>query len=266
MATPGPSSDAVFDVDRINAVFQSEVEGYLENLTFHFISERSANCGSLVGWFCVLAPEALSDQSKSKLFATWHELKMRPDYELTGWFQELPLQIAAYGLDRDPYHLRSHIENLSLGGSGWGWEIMESLALVIHELDIGDERLRLAGEAGLPHRQAFCEVHAAMVLMARGQKEVKVELLNGWLKKYRLNPRERDYLERLAAGESVRNDFVYPFFRQQSYILDRLCRAESIPSGSGEDATLFDMRPKVRLLERIRSHPLMQYHLRIAST
>ena len=104
-----------------------------------------------------------------------------------------------------------------------------------------------------------------MVLMARGPKEFKFEMLREWLGKYRINQYERDYLEKLLAGDSVPNHFVNSFFRQQSYILDRLCRAESV-NRRERDKTLFEMGPKVQLLERIRRHPMMQSHLKITST
>lgn len=266
MAAPAYFGEPVYDVDRLNAIFQAEISGYLRYLPADFISEKSARCGSLLGWFTVLAPEALSDNSKSKLYEACYKLRFRPGDVPLGWFQELPLKIAAYGLSRDPEHLRSHVENLSIGGSGWGWEIKDSLALVVHELDFEDYRLRSTVEAGLSHCGSCCEIHAAMILMAKGRKEAKIEVVNGWLNKYRLNSWERDYLEKLAAGECVRNPFVYPFFRQQTYIVDRLSHAEPVRSEPNEDGALFDMRPHVRLFERIKAHPMMQSHLQIKTT
>jgi hypothetical protein len=266
MAISNSLAGNVLDASRLNAIFQCELASFLENLPEYNLSETSEASGDLISWLSVFAPEAINEESKSKLHEIIYKLKSRSTYKLVGWFQELPLKIALYGIDRDYAHLGSHIENLSYGESGLRWYIMDSLALVAGELSIRDERLRWAAARNLEKVHGGCELCAAMVLMTTGPKEFKLECLQEWLGRYKINQWERDYLQKLAAGESLPNYFVHRFFRQQTYLLDRFCRANSVGPDQGEVTTLFDMRPMVQILERIRSHPLMQSHLQIASS
>ena len=151
------SLDAVFDVDRLNSVFRSELSEYLNSLPEYNLSEESENCGALIAWLCVFAPETITDESKSKLHEVCYELTARPTYKLVGWFQELPLKLALYGIYREHAYLRSHIENLSYGGSGLRCYIMDSLALVAPEVDIRDEILRWAAGRNLEIVHMACE-------------------------------------------------------------------------------------------------------------
>lgn len=151
MAISNSLAGNLIDASRLNAIFRCELASFLENLPDYNLSETSAASGDPISWLSVFAPEAINEESKSALQEVIYKLRSRSTYRLVGWFQELPLKIALYGIDRDYAHLGSHIENLSYAESELRWYIMDSLALVAAVFPRGEEVQGKRKWLGVPH-------------------------------------------------------------------------------------------------------------------
>lgn len=154
MGVQATSDDAVYDMARLNSILQSELTEYMEDVPVS-MTTKCLNRGALISWLCVLAPEAIDELSRLSLdkacgFLSDSLSEQKPWL----WLRELPLRIAQYGISGDYARIKDYVGELSCGGSGTRFVIMDSLALVADKLDVQDENVRFQVE--LNRVRLFC--------------------------------------------------------------------------------------------------------------
>ena len=82
----------------MNAVFQAELDEYVNGLDECRLSRQDVDRGTLLAWLCVLAPEVISSESSSRLASAWYPLESRSRTEISAWLNSMFLRIALYGL------------------------------------------------------------------------------------------------------------------------------------------------------------------------
>jgi hypothetical protein len=92
---------AEYDVGHINAVVRKELSNFWTNITTLPLSRDPELRGALIAWFCVFSPDLIDEECRTLLHAFYEKARRVPDYDISGWFQILPIELALYGITRD---------------------------------------------------------------------------------------------------------------------------------------------------------------------
>lgn len=258
-------TEHVLDVQRLNTVFQDALDVFRTGFADNPFNSECGREASFIAWLAIFAPEALSDASKTLLRETF-DVAEKIDDKGHHEVRRLDLRIALYGCTEDAGWLQLHLNNLGHGTSGVRYIVMESLAIVADDLIFFWSSLQRSIEYNLQVVHGGCEDAVALAVVGRGDRQSKILKLKEWLDRYKLNKSERDYIQALCEGESVRNHFLESLFRQQSYVFHRLASEPQHIVPLPKNETLFDMRPLVKILERLQKHPLMRSHICIVDS
>ena len=249
-----------YHVGHLNTLVRQELSDFWTNITTLPLSRDQELRGALIAWFCVFTPDLINDECRTLLHAFYEKARLDPDYDTSGWFKILPIELALYGITRDQNWLQRHKRNFAYGGAGLRCYVMESLSLVAPELSSEDQELLDRVEQNLSAVHGACEWGAAMMMVGKGQRKHKIQLLSEWGGKFRLNPREKAVLDELAANGCVLNRYFLPhYFRVQTYIIQRLCAAQALYRGETTASPLFTGS----IAEQVGRHPLMQEYVEI---
>jgi len=260
---PSAIPAANYDARLIGQLIREEIADFWKHIDDETLTRDQELRGALLAWFCYFAPELVSEDARTLLFAVQKRIRSMQDFQYRGWFRILPIEMALYGLTRESHWLDRHKQEFSCGGSALRFYVMECLALAAPELSIDDDVLHWRVRRNFEVRHTCCEWGGLLFLAGRGEKDRKQALAREWSATYRLNDSEHQVLDALARFGMVENPFFAGHFSKiQSYIIERLCMRRSCHLDIQENSVLF----AGSIAAQVERHPLMDSYFQIADS
>ena len=252
---------------RVRRVLWEEFDAFCNDFAITPVPEMQNLRGFLTAWFCTLLPEVVTPAFRSALVQQVQQVRTSDSFRAEGWWKNLLMDMAAFGLTNDPYYLEVHRLNLDHHNQELRTFLLLSFALAAPRLSFEDNELRTRVAYNLSISHCFCEWHAVFLLATKGDTARKREELDRWLRDYRLNPAERELLEHVREWGHCQNSFFLEhFLHTASYLAIRLTAAPLRSDGADRDPDLhatglFDEAIGCDLAklywERVTDHPLM---------
>lgn len=259
------------DQARLQRVLWEEFDAFRNDFNIMPVPEIQDLRGLLIAWFCTFVPEVVTPTFSGALRRHIGEVRVSKDFQVEGWWRNLLMDVAAFGLTGDTDYLEICRLNLDHHKQVLRTFLLRSLALAAPRLSFSDEELRKRVFHNLSISHLLCEWHAVLLLVAQGDKAEKRRELERWLQECRLNPCERELLEGIRQTGHCHNAFFLEhFLRAASYMALRLCSVP-VPSVSADSdpdlgsTNLFgeSMSKDFATLywQRVGEHPLTKFHI-----
>jgi hypothetical protein len=270
------------DRDRIEKTLWTVWREFIQDLEITPVGEVQDLRAFSVLWIALFVPEAISPRFQSAMTAAALQWRERPDFGHSIWFRILPVEAALYALTGDPFWVSLILSNLDHHNSSLRTMAIETLAPIADRLTFGAAELTCV-EHNIDVRHFFWEWPVILLAISRTAAGEKRQRFAKWLETYELDPPGREIVEKLAAGETVENPFLYRLLRIQQFLsLQFACappqelrqfdldpdRKSETGSFMPEQPGLFSQNPMDfadLVWERISAHPLTALMVQIRS-